>query len=212
MDMHIDGQQSLFSLMLLNGEYTMLEGSKSMIAVIRRLGVHLLVASLAFVVVFSWAANDPVLARTLTGEAHVIDGDTLVVQGVRLRLEGIDAPESGQTCEDQRTKHVIHCGALASEALKRLIANQPVTCHLLRQDRYGRHIARCHVSGRMGGNLPVGQDLSAGMVMIGWAVAYMAKSRPDLEVAEQSAKERGLGIWATHFERPEDHRRSDRRM
>jgi endonuclease YncB( thermonuclease family) len=183
-----------------------------MITVIRRFGVRLLVASLAFVVVFSWAANDPLLARTLTGEAHVIDGDTLVVQGVRLRLEGIDAPETGQTCQDQRTRHVIQCGALASEALKRLIANQPITCQLLRQDRYGRHIARCHVSGRMGGNLPAGQDLSAGMVMNGWAVTYMANSRPDLEMAEQTARARGLGIWATRFERPEDYRRSNRRM
>ena len=183
-----------------------------MLDAIKRLGFRALFASLGFFVVFSWAANGPVSARTLTGDAHVIDGDTLVVQGVRLRLEGIDAPETGQTCEDQRTKHVIQCGALASEALKRLIANQPITCHLLRQDRYGRHIARCHVSGRIGGNLPVDQDLSAGMVMTGWAVAYMAKSRPDLEVAEQSARARGLGIWATRFERPEDYRRANRRI
>ena len=183
-----------------------------MIAAIKRLGRRFLVASLGFAVAFSWATNAPASARTLTGSAHVIDGDTLVVQGVRLRLEGIDAPETSQTCQDQRTGHVIQCGALASEALKSLIANQPITCHLLRQDRYGRHIARCHVSGRMGGNLPVGQDLSAGMVANGWAVAYMANSRPDLGVAEQIARARGLGIWATRFERPEDYRRSTRRM
>ena len=190
----------------------MLEGSRAMLAIIKRLGFRSLVALLGFSVAFSWATNSPVSARTLTGAAQVIDGDTLVVQGVRLRLEGIDAPETSQTCQDQRTRHVIQCGALASEALQRLIANQPITCHLLQQDRYGRYIARCHVSGRMGGNLPVGQDLSAAMVTNGWAVAYMANSRPDLGVAEQIARVRGLGIWATRFERPEDYRRSARRM
>ncbi len=36
----------------------------------------------------------------LTGTASVIDGDTLAIHGHRIRLHGIDAPESGQICED----------------------------------------------------------------------------------------------------------------
>jgi endonuclease YncB( thermonuclease family) len=158
----------------------------------------------------AWMATNPASAHSVTGGAQVIDGDTLVVQGVRLRLEGIDAPETRQTCQDTRTRLPIQCGALAAEALRRLIADQAITCHLLRRDRYGRFIARCHVTGRMGGNLPIGRDLSAGMVASGWAVAYMAEARPDLGVAEQAARLRGLGLWATRFERPEDYRRSAR--
>ena len=159
---------------------------------------------------FALMAPYPASARSLTGSAHVIDGDTLVMQGVRLRLEGIDAPETRQTCQDLRTRQPIQCGVMAAEALRRLIANQEITCHLLQRDRYGRFIARCHVAGRMGGGLPVGRDLSAGMVASGWALAYMAEARPDLSVAEQAARLRGLGIWATRFDRPEDYRRSAR--
>jgi endonuclease YncB( thermonuclease family) len=177
---------------------------------IRRQRLHSLVASLGLAIALAWTTIGPASARSLTGSAHVIDGDTLVMQGVRLRLEGIDAPETRQTCQDPRTRQPVQCGALAAEALRRLIANQEITCHLLQRDRYGRFIARCHVAGRMGGGLPVGRDLSAGMVASGWAVAYMAEARPDLGVAEQAARLRGLGIWATRFERPEDYRRSAR--
>ena len=41
----------------------------------------------------------PVVARAeITGAARVIDGDTIDIAGERIRLHGIDAPESGQTC------------------------------------------------------------------------------------------------------------------
>ena len=34
----------------------------------------------------------------MTGQATVIDGDTIDIHGTRIRLHGIDAPESGQLC------------------------------------------------------------------------------------------------------------------
>ncbi|MFG1278249.1 thermonuclease family protein [Xanthobacter autotrophicus] len=36
--------------------------------------------------------------ESLAGRASVIDGDTIEIHGTRIRLEGIDAPESRQTC------------------------------------------------------------------------------------------------------------------
>ena len=40
-------------------------------------------------------------AETLIGDVRVVDGDTLAFEGlgVKVRLDGIDAPESKQTCE-----------------------------------------------------------------------------------------------------------------
>ena len=34
-----------------------------------------------------------------TGRATAIDGDTIEIRGERIRLDAIDAPESGQACE-----------------------------------------------------------------------------------------------------------------
>ena len=40
-------------------------------------------------------------ADNLAGQASVIDGDTLEIHGTRIRLWGIDAPESGQLCRGE---------------------------------------------------------------------------------------------------------------
>jgi endonuclease YncB( thermonuclease family) len=55
------------------------------------------------------AATSPLTARAdahqLEGPARVVDGDTLALNGkggARVRLYGIDAPESKQTCRRER--------------------------------------------------------------------------------------------------------------
>ena len=55
----------------------------------------------------------------ITGPARVIDGDTLDIAGERIRLHGIDAPESRQTCiADGATWP---CGQSATDALTEFI-------------------------------------------------------------------------------------------
>ena len=63
----------------------------------------------------------------VAGPARVIDGDTLSIGDVRIRLEGIDAPEAGQTCKS-RSGVSWPCGSAATAALERLIAGWPVRC------------------------------------------------------------------------------------
>jgi len=72
----------------------------------------------------------------LTGTAHVIDGDTIVVAGEHIRLEGIDAPERDQTC--QRDGKVWACGSVATQTLRGLIRNREVSCKIVGRDAYGR--------------------------------------------------------------------------
>jgi endonuclease YncB( thermonuclease family) len=58
----------------------------------------------------------PALADSLSGQASIIDGDTLEIHGTRIRLWGIDAPESSQLCRDDESLPY-QCGAKAANEL-----------------------------------------------------------------------------------------------
>src|SRR5215468_7037442 len=84
------------------------------------------------------------LADQFMGQASVIDGDTLEIHGTRIRLWGVDAPEASQLCRDDDGKH-FRCGAKAANDLDAFIADRPVTCVEVGQDRYGRSVGVCAV-------------------------------------------------------------------
>ena len=131
----------------------------------------------------------PALAD-VTGIATVIDGDTIAVHGQRIRLHGIDAPESRQLCRLDGTPW--QCGKDAANALADKIARRPVTCEDLGRDRYKRIIARCTVAG---------EDLEKWMVSQGWALAYRRYSL-DYVDEEADAQAARRGIWAGEFVKP----------
>ena len=62
--------------------------------------------------------------RLQEGTAHVVDGDSLRLHDVDIRLEGIDAPELHQSCE--RAGQTYPCGDAARAALIGRIGRQPV--------------------------------------------------------------------------------------
>ncbi len=126
----------------------------------------------------------------IAGTASVTDGDTIKIHGERIRLHGIDAPESRQLCTLDGKPWM--CGKDAANALAEWIGRRPVTCEELDRDRYDCIVARCSVGG---------EDLGEWMVSHGWAVAYYRYSY-EYERAERHAKTRRLGIWASEFELP----------
>ena len=138
----------------------------------------------------------PALAD-VNGPARVIDGDSLEIQGERIRLHGIDAPESRQLC--RLNGKPWQCGKDAANALADKIARRPVTCKDLGRDRYKRIIARCTVAG---------EDMGAWMVQQGWALAYRRYSLDytDMEADAQAARR---GIWAGEFVKPWEWRRRE---
>lgn len=134
----------------------------------------------------------------VSGRAVVIDGDTIEVNDSRIRLYGIDAPESRQTClaGGQRWP----CGEQATRALTDRVGNQTVRCEERDRDRYGRIVAVCRLAG---------QDLNAWLVAQGWALAYRQFS--EVYVDEEGAAEAaGRGIWRGAFVAPWDWRRGVR--
>lgn len=74
-----------------------------------------------------FASAGTALAVSLIGQASVIDGDTLEIHGTRIRLWGIDAPESSQLCRGDDSLPY-HCGAKAANELDGFIAGRPVSC------------------------------------------------------------------------------------
>ncbi|TAJ37295.1 MAG: thermonuclease family protein [Reyranella sp.] len=131
----------------------------------------------------------------LAGPASVIDGDTIEVHGTRIRLHGIDAPESRQECR-RPDGTTWRCGQQAALALSDHIGRRPVTCKPLDRDRYGRVIASCSLSSG---------DLNRWMVANGWAVSYRRYSL-DYVADEEKARQARLGIWVGPFEMPWDWR------
>ena len=105
------------------------------------------------------------LGRDLEGRVEVIDGDTISLDGPtpRIRLYGIDAPESRQTCETAAGAKFL-CGSRSADALQELVGrNGRALCQQTDRDRYGRIVAVCTVGGK---------DLSAEFVRGGWAVEF----------------------------------------
>ena len=138
----------------------------------------------------------PAHAADLTGTPRIVDGDTLHLNGTKIRLHGIDAPESKQSCTDQHGASY-RCGEASTEALRTLIGSEPVRCEGDKKDKYNRVLAVCYANGI---------DLNAEMVRQGWALAYRRYSKDYVSV-EMEAQAAKRGVWAGKFEMPWEWRR-----
>ena len=139
------------------------------------------------------------LAANVTGPATVIDGDTIVVAGERVRLEGIDAPELRQECIAYGQPWA--CGRTAAEWLKEHLNGRQVECVGHARDRYQRLLAVCYVGG---------DSINERIVREGWALAFRRYSA-DYVQAESAARRAGAGIWRGEFTTPWEWRQQDRR-
>lgn len=122
----------------------------------------------------------------LVGAARAIDGDTIEIAGARVRLWGIDAPESDQLCTDGAGAGRF-AGEGAQAHLAALLHDTAVTCEALYEDRYGRTVARCTAHGA---------EIAARMVADGWAWDYARYSDGAYAPEEDAARARNIGVWA----------------
>lgn len=131
------------------------------------------------------------LHAEIIGKVRVIDGDTIDVGEVRVRLHGIDAPERGQPCTTL-TGQNWSCGDWATRQVRDGFEGQHARCVHLDTDRYGRAVARCVVEGR---------DIAQVAVQQGWAFAYRKYSM-DYDLDEKAAFVADVGIHGFVMESP----------
>jgi len=127
------------------------------------------------IVGLAWALLHAPRPARLAGSAQVVDGDTFWLDGTKIRVFGIDAPEAATPL-----------GPRATDWLRRRLDGREVTCVERDTDRYGRTVATCFLGG---------EDVAEAMVSEGWARAYRRFSL-DYVDEEATARAAGLGIWA----------------
>ncbi|WP_276150668.1 MULTISPECIES: thermonuclease family protein [unclassified Sulfitobacter] len=135
-------------------------------------------------------------AAELRGKLRVVDGDTVDVGDVRVRLHGIDAPERNQPCTTLGGQNW-GCGDWVTRQVRDRYQGAQARCEATDWDRkYNRVVARCFVAG---------EDIGRQMVADGLAFAYRKYSN-DYDLEEKSAYVADLGIHGFIIEAPARYR------
>jgi endonuclease YncB( thermonuclease family) len=145
---------------------------------LQRAAMHVTVLSFAMLV--SMATQ----AANITGVPRIVDGDTLAISTTKVRLEGIDAPETDQFCLNA-TGVRWTCGIEARDQLIAHVAGREVSCTSSGIDAYKRTLATCRLAG---------EDLNGWMVQEGWALAYVKYSSKYVR-DEDDAQTHQRGLW-----------------
>ena len=127
----------------------------------------------------------------------ITDGDTIKINGEKIRFSGIDTPELKQTCIKDGENN--SCGLTAKQILTDKIGKNKVKCIEEGQDRYKRILAECFVNN---------ESLSSYLVRSGYAFAYRKYSKKFIS-DEDYARINKLGMWSMEFDYPWNFRRNN---
>lgn len=133
-------------------------------------------------------------AGTYAGFPKVESASLLRFGDIPVRLKGIHAPDTDQTCIT-RAEIEWHCGETAAGVLRELVANGPVTCDGVVDDCGRMIVAACHDSR--------GRNIGAQLVEAGWAVVDRNEPSDHIDL-EDHARREGLGLWSSRFEIPRE--------
>ncbi|RUM95280.1 thermonuclease family protein [Pseudaminobacter arsenicus] len=133
-------------------------------------------------------------AAPIQGRASVVDGDTIGLAGHRVRLNGIDAPETSQQCEDEKGFRY-PCGAQSAAALDGFLTkSQPVRCEFVDWDRYGRYVGNCFRAD--------GMNVAAWLVENGHALDWPRYSGGAYAAQQALARTAKRALWSGSFQEP----------
>ena len=130
-------------------------------------------------------------------DIKITDGDTIKIDGEKIRFSGIDTPELKQTCIKDRVKN--SCGIKAKQILIDKISNNKVNCITEGKDQYKRTLAECFVNS---------ESLSSYLVKSGYAFAYRKYSKKFIK-DEDYARMKKIGMWSMKFEYPWEYRKNN---
>ncbi len=146
-----------------------------------------------FILTFCYADEKNIIK----GKAIIIDGDTIKINGKKIRFGGIDAPESyymgtKQTCTQDNKE--VFCGKISKDKLIEKIGNNYVNCKIEKnKDKYKRSVGECFIKE---------ESLSVFMVRNGYAFDWPYYSRGKFSNDQEYAKMNKLGLWNMKFEYP----------
>ena len=152
-----------------------------------------------FILIFFNLIFDVFANELIIGFPKIIDGDTIKINGISIRLHGIDTPERHQKCKDI-DDNFYNCGEVATNQLRLIINEQQVKCEKKDKDRYKRIIGVCFSNE---------ENLNALLVKKGMGIAYRYYSVDYVE-EEEFAKKNKLGIWSGRFIEPYEWRKGKR--
>jgi endonuclease YncB( thermonuclease family) len=145
----------------------------------------------AHFVTFCLLFPGPLFAAEVKGVPQIVDADTVYVGTQKIRLSGVDAPETDQICLDSRGQNS-SCGLEAKNRLQEHSGNRLWICQLSGIDRYGRNLGTCSIEG---------EDVSRWLVFNGWALAFRRYSTAYV-ADEDYAREHKSGLWSGAFVAP----------
>lgn len=156
----------------------------------------IIVAAFAALSAFPAFADD---GQKIVGQvSHIIDGDTFAIGETRIRLWGIDAPETKQQCRETNGKPY-SCGAEAKNHLEKIISGRVITCHQRgtnpqRGNLKSRIVAQCYVDVDR-------TDIGRAMILSGYAFRTGHAGNLYADV-QRIAFRTELGLWRGSFQEP----------
>ena len=159
--------------------------------------LSLTLSSLIIIILISFSFSYSNEKNFNIGKAIIVDGDTVKINGKKIRFGGIDAPESyykgkKQTCIENNKK--VFCGQISKDKLIEKIGNNSVNCKIEKnKDKYKRLIGECFIKE---------ESLSVFMVRNGYAFDWPRYSKGKFANDQEYAKMNKLGFWNMKFEYP----------
>jgi endonuclease YncB( thermonuclease family) len=146
------------------------------------------VATLIIAIAALWCGSSS--ATEINSYAGINADGSLRIKGKTIHLYGIHIPDTAKTCS--RNKNPPVCGSRAFVALDFKIDGF-VRCEIVNRNQDGSLVGWCRVKAS---HFNEGEDLSAYLLQIGWAVA-LPDAPIDYQTLEKIARSRQFGVWGT---------------